>query len=116
MASLAEEICDSCIGLNVTAIEATLVVIAAIIPTYMAWAGMAIRLGNLVILKPHVAGSIDHEAADLASAENNIAICATACPALRYFLSRAMLLNRGMNSKHRFHNCHSQRCHHRIVV
>ena len=84
---------SSGLTVSTTVINSILHVIEKVIPRYMARTGRAVRLGNLVMLKPYATGSIDEENGKAVSEKNHVEIRATICPSLRYALSRTRPIN-----------------------
>lgn len=83
------------IGLTVrtTVIESIFSAIESVIPKYIARTGCAVRLGNLVMLKPYATGSIDKDNGVADGEKNHVEIRGTVCPSLRYALSKMRLIN-----------------------
>ena len=91
LASLEEELFLR--GLRVSMVENVLNTLFEILPKYIARTGNAVRLGNLVTLKPYATGSIAHMN-DCADPErNHVEIRAVETPALRCSLEKAHLVN-----------------------
>lgn len=80
-------------NLRIEAIETVLNTICAVVPEYIAATGNAVRIGNLVTLKPYATGTLAHvnDSPDLK--KNHLEIRATVCPSLRYSISKARLVN-----------------------
>jgi hypothetical protein len=91
--ALEDRLLTAGLNLRVSAVENILNTLLDILPAYIAETGNAVRIGNLVTLKPYVTGTLAH-ANDAADPEkNHLEIRATVAPALRYALSRAPLVN-----------------------
>ena len=93
LGAIEEELRMSGLNLRVEAVENILNTLCGIIPEYIARTGNAVRLGNLVTLKPYATGTVAHanDAAD--PARNHLEVRATVCPSLRYSLAKARLVN-----------------------
>ena len=78
---------------RIKVIEGLLDVLCAIIPEYIAETGNAVRIGNLVTLKPYATGSLRYANEALDPEKNHIEIRATVSPSLRYSLAKARLVN-----------------------
>ena len=91
--ALEDRLLTAGLNLRVSAVENILNTLFDVLPAYIAETGNAVRIGNLVTLKPCVTGTLAH-ANDAADPEkNHLEIRATVVPALRYALSRAPLVN-----------------------
>lgn len=80
-------------GLRVEMIDHVIGSIFDVIPRYIARTGNAVRIGNLVLLKPCVTGTIGHANDEADPAVNHVEVRATELPALRYCLKNARLVN-----------------------
>lgn len=80
-------------ALRVEHVEQVLESIFNVIPRYIARTGNAVRIGNLVTIKPCVTGTVDNVNADADPAVNHVELRATESPALRYCLKNARLVN-----------------------
>ena len=90
---LAEEIHQSS-GLAVNVVQTVLATLLDVVPKFIARTnGCAVRLGNLVTLKPCITGTIDYANGTLDSKKNHLEIRATESPALRHSLAKAPLVN-----------------------
>ena len=99
IADLSDEIHQAS-GLSVNVVETVLATLLDVVPRFIARTnGCAVRLGNLVTLKPSITGSINYANGALDPKRNHLEIRATESPALRYALSKAVLMNsvRGSN-------------------
>ena len=95
---LAEEIQQSS-GLSVNVVETVLATLLDVVPKFIARTnGCAVRLGNLVTLKPCITGTIDYANGRLDHKNNHLEIRATESPALRHSLANAPLVNNSRNS------------------
>ena len=95
---LADEIRQSS-GLSVNVVETVLATLLDVVPRFIARTnGCAVRLGNLVTLKPCITGTIDYANGKLDSKKNHMEVRATESPALRYSLAKAKLVNSARNS------------------
>lgn len=91
--ALEDRLLTAGLNLRVSAVENILNTLFDVLPAYIAETGNAVRIGNLVTLKPCVTGTLAH-ANDAADPEkNHLEIRSTVVPALRYALSRAPLVN-----------------------
>ena len=90
--SLADEL-RTASNLNVSVVESVMNVLLEVIPRYIAKTGCAVRLGNLLTLKPCVTGTLDSTVDKPDPKKNHVEIRATVSPALRYSLSRINLVN-----------------------
>ena len=93
LSSLAEDLRNSGLNLSMNVVNSVIDALLEVIPKYMAKTGRAVRLGNLVMLKPYATGSLEEKNGTPDTKKNHVEIRATACPALRYSLSRAKLVN-----------------------
>ena len=91
--SLADELRTAGLNLHVSAVENVLNTLLDVIPSYIAKTGRAVRIGNLVTLKPCVTGTIASTVDDPDPEKCHVEIRATVSPALRYSLSRIKLVN-----------------------
>lgn len=80
-------------ALRVELVEQVLGSIFDVIPRYIARTGNAVRIGDLVTLKPYVTGTIGHANDDADPAVNRVELRATESPALRHCLKNARLVN-----------------------
>ena len=95
---LADEIRQSS-GLTVNVVETVLATLLDVVPKFIARTnGCAVRLGNLVTLKPCITGTIDYANGKLDPKKNHMEIHATESPALRHSLANAPLVNNARNS------------------
>ena len=98
VSDLADEIRQSS-GLSVNVVETVLATLLDVVPKFIARTnGCAVRLGNLVTLKPFITGTIDYANGKLDAKKNHLEIHATESPALRHSLARANLVNNARNS------------------
>lgn len=98
VSDLADEIRQSS-GLTVNVVETVLATLLDVVPKFIARSnGCAVRLGNLVTLKPCITGTIDYANGKLDAKKNHLEIRATESPALRHSLARANLVNNARNS------------------
>ena len=87
-------------GLSINVVESVLNTILDVVPKFMARTnGCAVRLGNLVTLKPCITGTLDAANGKLNQKKNHLEIRSTVSPALRYALAKAPLVNLSRNSK-----------------
>ena len=91
--ALAEELRIAGLNLHVSAVENILNTILDVIPSYIARTGRAVRIGNLMTLKPYATGTIDNANDEPDPAKSHVEIRATVSPALRYSLAKARLVN-----------------------
>ena len=95
---LADEIRQSS-GLSVNVVETVLATLLDVVPKFIARTnGCAVRLGNLVTLKPCITGTIEYANGKLDAKKNHLEIHATESPALRHSLAKANLVNNARNS------------------
>ena len=95
---LAEEIHQSS-GLSVNVVQTVLATLLDVVPRFIARTnGCAVRLGNLVTLKPCITGTINYANGKLDSKANHLEIRATESPALRHSLAKAPLVNNARSS------------------
>lgn len=95
---LADEIRQSS-GLSVNVVETVLATLLDVVPKFIARTnGCAVRLGNLVTLKPCITGTIEYANGKLDAKTNHLEIHATESPALRHSLAKANLVNTARNS------------------
>jgi len=98
VSDLAEEIHQSS-GLSVNVVETVLATLLDVVPRFIARTnGCAVRLGNLVTLKPCITGTIEYANGKLDAKKNHLEIHATESPALRHSLAKANLVNNARNS------------------
>ena len=98
ISDLADEIRQSS-GLSVNVVETVLATLLDVVPKFIAKTnGCAVRLGNLVTLKPCITGTIDYANGKLDAKTNHLEIHATESPALRHSLAKAKLVNNARNS------------------
>jgi len=98
ISDLADEIRQSS-GLSVNVVETVLATLLDVVPKFIARTnGCAVRLGNLVTLKPCITGTIEYANGKLDAKENHLEIHATESPALRHSLAKAKLVNNARNS------------------
>ena len=98
LSDLADDIHQSS-GLSVNIVETVLATLLDVVPKFIARTnGCAVRLGNLVTLKPCITGTIDHANGKLDAKKNHLEIHATESPALRHSLARANLVNNARNT------------------
>jgi len=98
VSDLAEEIHQSS-GLTVNVVETVLATLLDVVPKFIARTnGCAVRLGNLVTLKPCITGVIDYANGKLDAKKNHLEIHATESPALRHSLAKAPLVNNARNT------------------
>lgn len=93
LGAISDELRQAGLNLRVEAVENILNTLCGVIPEYIARTGNAVRLGNLVTLKPYATGTIAHanDAAD--PDKNHLEVRATVCPSLRYSLAKVRLVN-----------------------
>lgn len=91
--ALEDRLITAGLNLRANAVKTVVDTLLAVLPAYIAETGNAVRIGNLVTLKPFVTGTLAHanDAAD--PVKNHLEIRATVSPALRHALSRAPLVN-----------------------
>ncbi len=95
---LADDIRQSS-GLSVNVVETVLATLLDVVPKFIAKTnGCAVRLGNLVTLKPCITGTIDSANGKLDAKKNHLEIRATESPALRHSLAKAKLVNNSRSS------------------
>ena len=98
VSDLADEIRQSS-GLSVNVVETVLATLLDVVPKFIARTnGCAVRLGNLVTLKPCITGTIEYANGKLDDKKNHLEIHATESPALRHSLAKAKLVNNARNS------------------
>lgn len=98
VSDLAEEIRQSS-GLSVNVVETVLATLLDVVPKFIARTnGCAVRLGNLLTLKPCITGTIDSANGKLDPKKNHLEIHATESPALRHALANAPLVNNARSS------------------
>ena len=98
VSDLADEIRQSS-GLPVNVVETVLATLLDVVPKFIARTnGCAVRLGNLVTLKPCITGTIDCANGKLDPKRNHLEIHATESPALRHSLAKANLVNNARNA------------------
>ena len=98
VSDLADEIRQSS-GLSVNVVETVLATLLDVVPKFIARRnGCAVRLGNLVTLKPCITGTIEYANGKLDAKKNHLEIHATESPALRHSLARANLVNNARSS------------------
>ena len=98
VSDLADEIRQSS-GLSVNVVETVLATLLDVVPKFIARTnGCAVRLGNLVTLKPCITGTIEYANGKLDAKTNHLEIHATESPALRHSLAKAKLVNNARNS------------------
>lgn len=98
ISDLADEIRQSS-GLSVNVVETVLATLLDVVPKFIARTnGCAVRLGNLVTLKPCITGTIEYANGKLDAKANHLEIRATESPALRHSLAKAKLVNNARNS------------------
>ena len=86
-------------GLSVSVVETVLATLLDVVPKFIARTnGFAVRLGNLVTLKPCITGTIEYANGKLDSTKNHLEIHATESPALRHSLAKAKLVNNARSS------------------
>ena len=93
LGALEEEFRMAGLNLRVEAVENILNTLCGVLPEYIARTGNAVRLGNLVTLKPYATGTLAHVNDAPDPEKNHLEIRATVCPSLRYSLSKARLVN-----------------------
>lgn len=91
--AIEDELRTAGLNLRVEAVENILNTLCGVIPEYIARTGNAIRLGNLVTLKPYATGTVAHANDAPDPEKNHLEVRATVCPALRYSLAKARLVN-----------------------
>lgn len=91
--ALAEELSTAGLNLHVSAVENILNTLLDVIPRYIARTGKAVRIGNLMTLKPYVTGTLDNANDEPDPAKSHVEIRATVSPALRHSLAKARLVN-----------------------
>ena len=97
LSAIEDELRMAGLNLRVEAVENILNTLCGVIPEYIARTGNAIRLGNLVTLKPFATGTVAH-ANDASDPEkNHLEVRATVCPSLRYSLAKMRLVNAKRN-------------------
>lgn len=94
LSALAGKFEDGGCLLKMNIIEQALDAILEVVPRYIAETGRGVRIGNIALLKPYVAGSVDHVNAAPDPVKNRLEIHASECPALRHSISNAQLINR----------------------
>jgi hypothetical protein len=95
---LADEIRQSS-GLSVNLVETVLSTLLDVVPKFIARTnGYAVRLGNIVTLKPCITGTIEYANGKLDAKKNHLEIRAIESPALRHALARANLTNTARHS------------------
>ena len=93
LGAIADELRMAGLNLRVEAVENILNTLCGGIPEYIARTGNAVRLGNLVTIKPYATGTVAH-ANDAADPDtNHLEVRATVCPSLRYSLAKVRLVN-----------------------
>lgn len=98
VSDLADEIRQSS-GLSINVVETVLATLLDVVPKFIARTnGCAVRLGNLVTLKPCITGTIEYANGKLDAKKNHLEIHATESPALRHSLAKAQLVNNARNS------------------
>ena len=98
LSELAEDIHQTS-GLSVTVVQTVLSTLLDVVPKFIARTnGCAVRLGNLVTLKPCITGTIEYANGKLDAKKNHLEIRATESPALRHSLAKAKLVNNARNS------------------
>ena len=81
-------------GLSINMVESVLNTLLDVVPKFMARTnGCAVRLGDLVTLKPCITGTLNSGNGKIDPKKNHLEIRATASPALRYTLAKAPLVN-----------------------
>lgn len=91
--AIKEELRMAGLNLRVEAVENILNTLCGVIPEYIARTGNAVRLGNLVTLKPYATGTVAHANDAPDPEKNHLEVRATVCPSLRYSLAKARLVN-----------------------
>lgn len=98
LSDLADDIRSSC-GLAVNVVDSVLDALLDVVPKFIANKnGCAVRLGNLVTLKPCITGTIEYANGKLDAKKNHLEIRAIESPALRHSLALAKLVNNSRNS------------------
>lgn len=98
VSSLADEI-QRASGLAVNVVDTVLATLLDVVSKFIATRnGCAVRLGNLVTLKPCITGTIEYANGELDAKKNHIEIHAIESPASRYSLAQAKLVNSARNS------------------
>ena len=93
LGAIEEELRMAGLNLRVEAVENILNTLCGVIPEYIARTGNAVRLGNLVTLKPYATGTVAHANDAPDPDKNHLEVRATVCPSLRYSLAKARLVN-----------------------
>ena len=91
--ALAEELGTAGLNLHVSAVENILNTLLDVIPRYIARTGKAVRIGNLMTLKPYVTGTLDNANDEPDPVKSHVEIRAMVSPALRHSLAKARLVN-----------------------
>ena len=95
---LAEEI-QRASGLSINVVNTVLGTLLEVVPAFIARKnGCAVRLGNLVTLKPCITGALDAANGRLDPKKHRLEIHATESPALRHALAQAPLMNLERNA------------------
>lgn len=93
LGAIEDELRMAGLNLRVKAVENILNTLCGVIPEYIARTGNAVRLGNLVTLKPYATGTVAHANDAPDPEKNHLEVRATACPSLRYSLAKVRLVN-----------------------
>ena len=93
LGAIEEELRMAGLNLRVEAVENILNTLCSVIPEYIARTGNAVRLVNLVTLKPYATGTVAHANDAPDPDKNHLEVRATVCPSLRYSLAKARLVN-----------------------
>ena len=91
--ALAEDLRTAVLNLHVSAVENILNTLLDVIPRYIARTGKAVRIGNLMTLKPYVTGTLDNANDEPDPVKSHVEIRAMVSPALRHSLAKARLVN-----------------------
>lgn len=94
LSALAGKFEDAGCLIKMSTIEQALDSILEVVPRYIAETGRGVRIGNIALLKPYVAGSIDHINAAPDPVKNRLEIHASECPAIRHAITNAQIVNR----------------------
>ena len=98
LSSLSDELHSAGLTIPVSTLEGYLDTLLEVVPKYILQTGRAVRIGNLVTLKPFITGSVKYANDRPDPDENHIAIQAIPSPALRDALAKAPLVNTARNS------------------
>ena len=93
LSALEDELRTAGLNLRASAVENILNTLCEIVPEYIVRTGRAVRLGDLVTLKPYATGTIANANDAPDPDKNHLEIRATVGPSLRYALANARLVN-----------------------